>query len=185
MRCLLNSLAVLLPDWLREQTPQDWFERYSQPFSQWQLPKSKSEREDLAHLIGYDGFKLWHMMEQSSEWIWLREVPAVETLRQVWLQQFYVEDEVVRWRKKAEISADRVGLLASRDFESAARSLLKASFGLSERNLNLDIPALLDQIEEIKGHPELISGAFASHPLLPIRLKSLQHGWGRGMTSPE
>ena len=69
MRRLLNSLAVLLPDWVREQTPQDWFERYSQPFSQWQLPKSKPEREDLADLIGCDGFELWHMMEKSPEWV--------------------------------------------------------------------------------------------------------------------
>jgi transposase len=102
MRQVLNTLAVLVPDWIRGQTPLEWFERYGQPFFQWQLPKSKSEREDLADMIGHDGFRLWHMMKQSSAWTWLREVPAVETLRQVWLQQFYVEDDIVRWRKKAD-----------------------------------------------------------------------------------
>jgi len=84
------------------------------------------------------------------------------------------ESLFLRWRKKAEISADRVGLLASRDFRSTAVSLLKATFGLSEKNLNLDIEALVGQVDEIKGRPELMEEAFASHPLLPIRLKALE-----------
>ena len=28
MRQVLNTLAVLVPDWIREQTPKEWFERY-------------------------------------------------------------------------------------------------------------------------------------------------------------
>jgi Zn-dependent protease with chaperone function/uncharacterized tellurite resistance protein B-like protein len=84
------------------------------------------------------------------------------------------ESLFLRWRKKAEVSADRVSLLASRDFRATATSLLKAAFGLSEKNLNLDIEALLTQVDEIKGRPELMEEAFASHPLLPIRLKSLE-----------
>lgn len=84
------------------------------------------------------------------------------------------ESLFLRWRKKAEISSDRAGLLASRDFEASARSLMKATFGLSEKNLNLDIAALLGQVDEIKGRPELMEETFASHPLLPIRLKALE-----------
>ena len=84
------------------------------------------------------------------------------------------ESLFLRWRKKAEISADRLGLLACGDFGSAAKGLLKATFGLSDRNLNLDIDGLLAQIDEIKGKPELMDANFASHPLLPIRLKALE-----------
>lgn len=83
------------------------------------------------------------------------------------------ESLFLRWQKKAEISADRVGLLACGDFKASARSLLKATFGLSERNLNLDVEALLQQIEELKDRPEMMEESFASHPLLPIRLKAL------------
>lgn len=83
------------------------------------------------------------------------------------------ESLFLRWRKKAEVSADRVSLIASRDFGASAKSLMKATFGLSEKNLNLDIDSLLSQIDEIKGHPEMIEETFASHPLLPIRLKAL------------
>ncbi|MDJ0763601.1 MAG: M48 family metallopeptidase [Myxococcota bacterium] len=84
------------------------------------------------------------------------------------------ESLFLRWRKKAEISCDRIGLVACRDFYASARSLLKATFGLSEKNLNLDIDALVSQIDEIKSSPELIESVFASHPILPIRLKALE-----------
>ncbi len=84
------------------------------------------------------------------------------------------ESLFLRWRKKAEVSADRAGLLVCRDFHAAARSLLKVTFGLTEKNLNLEIDALVAQIDEISGSSEMIEEAFASHPLLPIRLKALE-----------
>jgi uncharacterized tellurite resistance protein B-like protein len=84
------------------------------------------------------------------------------------------ESLFLRWRKKAEVSADRAGLLAAGDFRASATALMKATFGLSEKNLNLDVEALVSQVDEIKGHPELMAEAFASHPLLPIRLKALE-----------
>jgi hypothetical protein len=84
------------------------------------------------------------------------------------------ESLFLRWRKKAEVSSDRAGLLAAGDFRSSATALMKATFGLSEKNLNLDVEALVSQVDEIKGHPELMAEAFASHPLLPIRLKALE-----------
>ena len=84
------------------------------------------------------------------------------------------ESLYLRWRKKAEISADRVSVLASRDYRATATALLKATFGLSERNLNLDIEALVNQVDEIRGRPELMEEVFAAHPLLPIRLKAVE-----------
>jgi len=84
------------------------------------------------------------------------------------------ESLFLRWRKKAEVSADRAGLLVCRDFHAAARSLLKVTFGLTEKNLNLEIDALVAQIDEISGSTEMIDEAFASHPLLPVRLKALE-----------
>ncbi|MCB1150649.1 M48 family metalloprotease [bacterium] len=84
------------------------------------------------------------------------------------------ESLFLRWRKKAEISCDRAGLLACGDFHASARALLKATFGLTEKNLNLDVDSLVAQVDEIRTSPELIESTFASHPLLPIRLKALE-----------
>jgi uncharacterized tellurite resistance protein B-like protein len=85
----------------------------------------------------------------------------------------FAEIKFLQWRKKSEISADRVSLIGSGDYASTARTLLKAHYGLSEKNLNLDLDSLLKQIDEIKGKPELLSSTFKSHPVLPIRLKAL------------
>jgi len=84
------------------------------------------------------------------------------------------ESLFLNWQKKEEISADRVGLIACGNFNAAARALIKTTFGISEKNLNLDIDSLLKQIDEIKGHPELVNERFFSHPRLPIRLKALE-----------
>ena len=103
---------------------------------------------------------------------WRSGQPA-RTTPDVTVLPAFGESLFLRWLKKAEISADRVGLLASRDARASATSLLKATFGLSERNLNLDIEALVSQIDEIKGHAEMMEETFSSHPLLPIRLLDL------------
>jgi len=84
------------------------------------------------------------------------------------------ESLFLRWRKKAEISADRIGLIACRDFRAATRVLLKAAFGLSDRNITPDIDALMLQLNELEGHQSLAEADFASHPLLPLRLKALE-----------
>ena len=50
---------------------------------------------------------------------WLREVPAVETLRRVWVQQFYIEAGWVHWRTEAEdLPPSR--LFISSPYETAA-----------------------------------------------------------------
>jgi transposase len=99
LRHALNSLAVVVPDWLRAQVPPEWFDRYGPPFSERRLPNNEAKREALAETIGQDGFELWEMIAESPQAELLRLVPAVETLRQVWLQQYYLEDGKPRWRR--------------------------------------------------------------------------------------
>lgn len=99
LRCALNSLAVVVPDWLREFVPPEWFERYAQRFDQWRLPDDLAERDALGEQIGRDGHHLLQTVYGPNVPVWLREVPAVEILRRVWMQQYYIEGETVRWRK--------------------------------------------------------------------------------------
>jgi Zn-dependent protease with chaperone function len=84
------------------------------------------------------------------------------------------ESLFLRWRKKTEISADRAALIAAGSLDPVVRCLVKASFGLSEKNLNLDVPSLLQQIEKMRGSRETIKAEFESHPLLPVRLAALE-----------
>lgn len=103
LRQALNSLAVVMPDWLLEQVTPEWFERYGPRFEQYRLPKSKAERQALAETIGRDGLELLQALYGSTAPAWLREAPAVDVLRQVWIQQYYVEDDLLRWRTAKEL----------------------------------------------------------------------------------
>jgi hypothetical protein len=84
------------------------------------------------------------------------------------------ESIFLRWRKKCEISADRVGLLACGNFENSARAMLKTAYGLSGKNLNLNVDSLLQQIDDLKEEPEALEVNYRSHPLMPLRLKVMQ-----------
>jgi len=103
LRAALNALAVVAPDWLRAQVPVEWYERYGSRMEEYHLPKEASKRQALAEQIGMDGSCLLEAIRDASAPAWLREVPAVEVLRRVWVQQFLVEGSQVRWRANDNI----------------------------------------------------------------------------------
>jgi transposase len=100
LRHALNTLATVAPDWLRIWVPSAWFDRYGRRFEDYRLPASKAERYALAEQIGADGRLLLEQVYAADAPAWLREVPAVQILRRVWLQQFYATPpaEPMRWR---------------------------------------------------------------------------------------
>ncbi len=98
LRAALNSLAEVAPDWLGQIVPTDWYERYGQRFQESRLPSTETERQAMASLIGADGFYLLEAIWSETTPAWLRQVRAVEVLRQVWLQQYYAPTGSVQWR---------------------------------------------------------------------------------------
>ena len=104
MRHALNSVAVAAPEWLRPRIRSEWIERYDHQLDEYRLPKKEAERAALAELIGADGFELLDAIYTPEAPSWLWEVPAVETLRRVWLQQYYAPDAgPIRWRSSADL----------------------------------------------------------------------------------
>ena len=103
LRHALNALAVVAPDWLRDNVPAEWFDRYGRRFEDYRLPSGRPERYALAETIGADGFQLLTLIHDPHAPHWLREVPAVEVLRQVWVQQFYAPDGPLRWRAAEDL----------------------------------------------------------------------------------
>jgi transposase len=103
MRQALNALAVVGPDWLRAWVPDVWYDRYARAFTDYRLPAGRDERYTLAEVIGADGFYLLGMAYAPRTPAWVREVPAIQVLRQVWLQQFYAPAERVRWRSAEDL----------------------------------------------------------------------------------
>jgi transposase len=96
MRWALNSLAQVDPDWLRKRAPVEWYERYHQRAEGFRY--TDAQRLILFEQIGADGNQLLEAVHQEANFD-LRRSPAIETLRQIWVQQFYVEQETVRFRQ--------------------------------------------------------------------------------------
>jgi transposase len=103
LRHALNTLATVAPDWLRSWAPNAWYDRYGRRFEEYRLPPGKAERYALAEQIGADGQALLAALHRSDAPEWLRRIPAVETLRQVWKQQFVLRDGRLAWRTAPEL----------------------------------------------------------------------------------
>jgi transposase len=103
LRHALNTLATVVPDWLRSWVPNVWFDRYGRNFADYHLPDGRADRQALAEQIGTDGFRLLEALYLTTTPTWLRQIPAVETLRQVWLQQFVFIDGQLQWRDAKNI----------------------------------------------------------------------------------
>ena len=98
VRAALNSLAVVVPDWLRKHVPREWYDRYEKRMEDFHFPKEATKFVPMIEQIGRDGSDLLEWVREADAPIWLREIPALETLRLVWIQQFYVGEGKVRHR---------------------------------------------------------------------------------------
>ena len=107
LRHALNTLAVAAPAWLRTRLPAEWSERYGTRWDNYRLPKAAAAREALAAQIGADGRWLLEAIFAAESPTWLREIPAVCLLLQVWRQQFYAvpSGQPMRWRQPADSPA--------------------------------------------------------------------------------
>src|SRR6266567_3528473 len=104
MRAALNVLATVAPSWLCTVLSPDWFDRYEKRFEGYRLPKGKAERQRYAEQVGTDGFHLLQALYNDRTQTWLREIPMVQTLRQVWVQQFYAAEGPVQWRTEEDLA---------------------------------------------------------------------------------
>jgi transposase len=98
MRHALDELAVAAPDWLCQHAAAEWVARYGRRWDEERLPKGKEAQRELADLIGADGIALLTAISADPAPPRLREMPAVEALRQVWVQNYLQTEAGVRWR---------------------------------------------------------------------------------------
>ena len=89
LRAALEALAAAAPDWLATVIDASWQQAYGQRIDQVRLPASETARSKLAGRYGRDGYHLLDAVWAPPAPGWLRELPAVEALRQVWVQQYY------------------------------------------------------------------------------------------------
>ncbi|MGI8313136.1 IS1182 family transposase [Saccharopolyspora hattusasensis] len=89
VRAALEALAAAVPQWLAEAIDVPaWGQRYAARVDSWRLPTSETKRRDLAVTYGTDGYALLGAVYSPNAPGWLRELPAVEVLRVVLLQNY-------------------------------------------------------------------------------------------------
>jgi len=75
--------------------------------------------------------------------------------------------------RAAEISADRIGMLACGSLEHACAAMIKVAAGLGEPHLHPDIPSILLQFRELARGDGTESAIWTTHPVIPLRVRSL------------
>ncbi len=102
MHHALNELSEVAPQWVQAWAPLEWYERYGRRADLFRLPKETSKRNALALVIGADGYELMDTLWRDASVRALLKLPAVEMLRQIWLQHYYRCTapglEEIRWR---------------------------------------------------------------------------------------
>lgn len=103
LRFALNRLAVVAPDWLQAICPEEWLERYARRAEDDRLPAKQATRDALAVTIGQDGHLLLTAIYSTHAPDWLRNIPAIDILRRVWIQNYRWNDGVLMWRDNENI----------------------------------------------------------------------------------
>jgi transposase len=91
LRAALEALAAAAPGWLAGVIDESWQQAYGARVDDLHLPESQAGRKELMVRYGTDGYFLLEQAHGPGAPAWLRELPAVQALRRIWVQQFYRE----------------------------------------------------------------------------------------------
>jgi transposase len=177
LHAALNALAQVAPAWLRDHITAEWFLRYGKSFSDYQQPQGKGERQTLAETIGRDGHHLLTEIYRDTAPAALRTVAAVETLRQVWVQQFSMEADKVTWRDIKDCPPSSVMIASPYDLDSRYSEKRGASWRGYKVHItetcDVDTPQLITHVETTMATDQdvtvidTIHHALAQHHRLP------------------
>src|SRR5919198_3486223 len=86
MHYALNQLSAAEPTWVQQHVSPEWYTRYGLRSDAMRLPKEASKRDTLAVQIGAEGYQLLDAVWAATGAPYLRTLPALEALRQIWVQ---------------------------------------------------------------------------------------------------
>ena len=130
----------------------------------------------MATRIGADGYHLLSAVYESAA-AWLREVPAVEILRQVWVQQYYLQGDQVHWRTEKDSPPNNLRIQSPYDPE--ARNRTKRTTNWTGYAVHLtetcdeDLPHLITDVQTTQATrndvllTDVVHASLAAKELLP------------------
>jgi transposase/IS5 family transposase len=112
VRAAMEALSAAVPRWVAAVLEvSEWNRRYGRRIDEsWRPPSSQAKRDELALDFGRDAVELLQAVFHPASPAWLRELPAVQVLRQITVQNYLITTdkqgrEVVKRRE-----ADKDGL---------------------------------------------------------------------------
>ncbi len=135
LRQALDTLAQEAPEWLLAQMRPEWADRYGKRWDTYRLPRQESERAALAAVVGEDGRYLLGRLASPEAPASLLCLPAVQVLRQVWVQQFVMEEGTLRQRDAKELPPALQQILSP--YDAQARYSTKREMGWSGYKVHL------------------------------------------------
>jgi transposase len=121
LRATLNELATVAPEWLRDRTPLEWYERYGKRIEDARLPREKAARQAYAQMVGEDGFALLDALDAPDAPEAVRTLPSIATLRRTW--QRHYERTIGTGATTKKRAVPRVRFKANRDLPPAAEGI--------------------------------------------------------------
>ncbi len=179
LRHALNTLATVAPHWLRAHSKPEWVDRYGLRASEYRLPTGQAKRLAWATQTGSDGQALLMALYGETVPVDLRALPAVETLRQVWIQNFTVQQGQVVWRDNDNLPP--AGRYINSPYDTDARYATKRTSSWTGYKVHLtetcdeEAPNLIINVETTTAAvaddtvTESIHASLAERTLLPAR----------------
>ena len=89
VRAALEALAVAAPAWLAEHVDvAEFAHRYGPRVNSWTMPSSQVKRDRLALVFAADGYRICEAAWADHAPVWIRDLEAVQVLRQVLVQTY-------------------------------------------------------------------------------------------------
>lgn len=103
LRAALNVIATVDPKWLVSSVDGSWYLKYAKRFEMNRSPLTKEAMVAATEDIGLDGMTLLEKLWLDGTPHYLRALPAVDILRHCWVEQFWIDNGVLRMRHAGNI----------------------------------------------------------------------------------
>lgn len=173
VRAALEALAVAAPGWLASVVDvAEWNTRYGVRVDSWRLPTSQAKRDELAAAYGRDAAALLRAVSAPGAPPWLRELPAVEVLRVVLVQNYLIEitddgREVIRRREAHQDGLPPGRARITSPYDTDTRWAVKDDFFWNGYKIHLSETCQHPQNQTQTQLPNIITNVATTHAAVP------------------
>ena len=171
VRAALEALAAAAPDWLAGVIDASWQQARGQRIDTLRLPAGEAALSKLTEQYGRDGYHLLEAVHAPAAPGWLRELPAVQALRVIWVQQYYRSSDehgekvIRREASKHGVPPGRLKLVSP--YDPGARYSEKRGKGWAGYKARISETCCEPEPDGTREAPNLITSVAATEATVP------------------